>query len=117
LQGRLEQQKEELIEEACKDMVLHLLLDDARQHHPRSKMILKQANWATPIEELLATIAVALGMSPNVEIVQQPHTSRSADIQFEEPEDPIARAREVKDLLEQISRNEHGWADLSKLKK
>ena len=47
----------ELIEEACKNLLLELLIADGVQNRPNSKMFLKSTNWRISIQELLGAVS------------------------------------------------------------
>ena len=123
--GPMTGESDNLVEDACRLLVMELLFLDALHNHPTSKMVLKQCNWHVQVQELLNTIH-----SASVEFIPQPHTSnhhrRTQQAHgYEAPADPVAREHEVRRLLFAIATNEanneaptmQGWANVGSLKK
>ncbi len=117
--------------EVCKKLVMQLLLRDALDHYPNSRMVLKTTMWAIPIKNLLQEIARRIhgqfelpvdDIINNMQIMDPSSRCQARrSSMYQEPTDQRARDAEIEALLREISVNEmrvneNGWAKLSNLR-
>jgi hypothetical protein len=118
--------KKEAIGEACKNLMMNLFLQDAENHFPISKMVLKMANWKIPIEDLVQEIArrgssdfralaeMDPGLTLTVSIIDPTSGRQRKHNLYQEPTNQDAREAEVCQLLTEISGRvqvpSRGWA-------